>query len=47
MIGIDDDLVELTGADKEAFLAERKADQQKHYYLKRSTKPSKMHAHQL
>ena len=26
MIGIDDQVIELTGADKEAFLAERKAD---------------------
>jgi hypothetical protein len=50
MIGIDDQVIELKGADKEAFIAERRstrlAKSIKHY-LKRSIKPSKMHAHQL
>jgi hypothetical protein len=28
MVGIDDQIIELTGADKEAFLAQREADKQ-------------------
>jgi hypothetical protein len=46
-VGIDDQVIELTGADKEAFLLTRKTKRRTHYYLKRSIKPSKMHAHQL
>ena len=29
MVGIDDQVVELTGADKEAYLAERKSDEER------------------
>ena len=33
MIGIDDQVIELTGADKEAFLADRKANADSHALL--------------
>ena len=32
-IGIDDQVIELTGADKEAFIAQRTADQEAHALL--------------
>jgi hypothetical protein len=47
-IQIGDEVQELKGADKETFIAQtRSTTKQHHYYLKRSIKPSKMHAHQL
>jgi len=33
MVGIDDQIIELTGADKDAFIAQRTADQEAHALL--------------
>jgi hypothetical protein len=47
-IQVGEEVIELTGQDKADFIADREATKAEAFnYLKRSTKPSKMHAHQL
>jgi hypothetical protein len=48
IIGIDNETLNLTGTAEKTFIADREATNvQFKHCSKRSTKPSKMHAHQL
>jgi len=46
-IQVGEEVLELTGADKETFLADREATTQAKHYLKRSIRLSKKHAKML